>query len=410
MDPIKQSLIDAAGQLDASERNIQTSVRANLIKKRIRIPLWIPALVIACFIAFIGIQLLKPETTTVQTISSNLTPEDYEFLYESMQSINATNHQEEFQLSFVAEVAYPHYGNYKGINFDEKEFARRLENERKTLITESESFQLMSETDPTYAGKLETIYLPHYVKSRYYEEVLLEQLENQYPSFNTSTLKHMLQYEAVKYFASLEESSQFLPYDDIMSIAIMNYSDYHLIVGAVMSVHEDHFIVVKDGNYFELNGLTTDQIASFNEGVYKIPIEYMDTLVVGDMVELYFPDYYMYNVNVQEMIPYQVTKAVIGLTLDGEAAASLLELIEPLERTPWKEIPNNGIKYELYALDAFFEFHYKEVEDIFTEEEYIFTLYDMKSEEKIVVPKHISESIYELLKRAKYIKPSNPQG
>ena len=330
MDPIKQSLIDAAGQLDASERNIQTSVRANLTKKRIRIPLWIPALIIACFIAFIGIQLLKPETTTVQTISSNLTPEDYEFLYESMQSINATNHQEEFQLSFVAEVAYPHYGNYKGIKFDEKEFARRLENERKTLITESESFQLMSETDPTYAGKLETIYLPHYVKSRYYEELLLEQLENQYPSFNTSTLKHMLQYEAVKYFASLEESSQFLPYDDIMSIAIMNYSDYHLIVGAVMSVHEDHFIVVKDGNYFELNGLTTDQIASFNKGVYKIPIEYMDKFYAGDMVQLYFPDYYMVSDSVQEMIPIQVTKALLNLTLEDEANESLLALIEPL--------------------------------------------------------------------------------
>ena len=403
MDPIKQSLIDAAGQLDASERNVQARVRANLTKKRIRIPLWIPALVIACFIAFIGIQLLKPETTTVQTISSNLTPEDYEFLYESMQSINATNHQEEFQLSFVAEVAYPHYGNYKGIKFDEKEFARRLENERKTLITESESFQLLSETDPTYAGKLETIYLPHYVKSRYYEELLLEQLENQYPSFNTSTLKHMLQYEAVKYFASLEESSQFLPYDDLMSIAIMNYSDYHLIVGAVMSVHEDHFIVVKDGNYFELNGLTTDQIASFNEGVYKIPIEYMDTLVVGDMVELYFPDYYMYNVNVQEMIPYQVTKAVIGLTLDGEAAASLLELIEPLERTPWKEIPGYMIDYDLIALNAHFNFSYDN-------EAGIFTLYDMKSYEKLIAPKHISESIYELLKLAKYINPLNPQG
>ena len=409
MDPIKQSLIDAAGQLDASERNVQAKVRANLTKKRIRMPIWIPALAIACFIAFVGIQFLKSETGPVPTISANLTPVEYEYLYELMESTSST-HVEQVQLSFVADIAYPYYGTYKGITLDESEFAKRLEAERKIYITESESFQLMSETDSIAAEKLETIYLPHYVKARYYEELLLEQLKTQYPSFNTSTLEHMLQYEAVKYFASLEESSQFLPYNDLMAIAIMNYSDYHLIVGAVMSVHEDHFIVVKDGNYFELNGLTTDQIASFNDGVYKIPIEYMDTLVVGDMVELYFPDYYMYSVNVQEMIPYQVTKAVIGLTLDGEAAASLLELIEPLERTPWKEIPNNGIKYELYALDAFFVFHYKEVEDIFTEEEYIFTLYDMKSEEKIVVPKHISESIYELLKRAKYIKPSNPQG
>ena len=170
-----------------------------------------------------------------------------------------------------------------------------------------------------------------------------------------------------------------------------------------MSVHEDHFIVVKDGNYFELNGLTTDQIASFNEGVYKIPIEYLDTLVVGDMVELYYPDYYMSSFNVQEMIPYQVTKAVIGLTLEGEAAASLLELIEPLERTPWKEIPGYMIDYDLIVLNAHFSFSYDN-------EEGIFTFYAMKSTEKIVVPKHLTEAIYELLKLSKYIKPSNPQG
>ena len=129
----------------------------------------------------------------------------------------------------------------------------------------------------------------------------------------------------------------------------------------------------------------------------------MDTLVVGDMVELYFPDYYMYNVNVQEMIPYQVTKAVIGLTLEGEAAKSLLELIEPLERTPWKEIPGYMIDYDLIALNAHFSFSYDN-------EAGIFTLYDMKSYEKLIAPKHISESIYELLKLTKYIKPSNPQG
>ena len=402
MDPIKQSLIDAAGQLDASERNVQAKVRANLTKKRIRIPLWVPPLAIACFIAFIGLQFLKLDPAPVQTVSSNLTPEDYEFLYESMQSISST-HPDEFKLSFVAEVAYPHYGNYKGIKIDEKEFVRRLETERKTHITESESFQLVSESDPTYAEKLETIYLPHYVKSRYYEELLLEQLQSEYPTFGTSALRHMLQYEAVKYFASLEESSQFLPYDDLISIAIMNYSDYHQIIGAVMSVHEDHYIVVKDGNYFELNGLTTDQIASFNEGVYKIPIEYMDTLVVGDMVELYYPDYYMSSSNVQEMIPYQVTKAVIGLTLEGEAAASLLEIIEPLERTPWKEIPGYMIDYDLIALNAHFSFAYDN-------EAGIFTFYDMKSTEKIVVPKHLTEAIYELLKLSKYNKPSNPQG
>ena len=271
MDPIKQSLIDAAGQLDASERNVQARVRANLTKERIHIPLWIPALVIACFIAFIGIQLMKPETTTVQTISSNLTPEDYEYLYESMQSISST-HPDESKLRFVAEVAYPHYGNYKGIKIDEKEFVRRLETERKTLITESESFQLISETDPTYAKKLETIYLPHYVKSRYYEELLLEQLQRKYPTFSSSALEHMLQYEAVKYFASLEESSQFLPYNDLITIAYMNYSDYHRIEAAVMSVHEDHYIVVKDANYFELNGLTTDQIASFKRVSIKFQL------------------------------------------------------------------------------------------------------------------------------------------
>jgi hypothetical protein len=402
MDPIKQSLIDVAGNLEASERNVQAKVRANLTKKRIRMPIWIPALAITCFIAFIGIQFLKPDTTPVQTTSANLTKEDYEYLYESMQSISSTN-PDEFKLRFVADIAYPHYGNYKGITLDEKEFARRLEAERKANITESESFQLMSETDPIAAEKLETIYLPHYVKARYYEELLLEQLENQYPSFKSYTLEHMLQYEAVKYFATLEESSQFLPHNDLMSIAIMNYSDYHRIEGAVMSVHEDHYIVVKDGNYFELNGLTTDQIASFNEGVYKIPIEYMDTLVVGDMVELYYPDYYMISVNVQEMIPFQVTKAVISLTLEDEAAASLLELIEPLERTPWKEIPGYMIDYGLIALNAHFNFSYDN-------EAGIFTLYDMKSEEKLIAPKHISESIYEILKLAKYIKPSNPQG
>ncbi len=401
MDPIKQSLIDVAGNLEASEQNVQANVRANLTKKRIRMPIWIPALAITCFIAFIGIQFLKPETAPVQINSANLTKEDYEYLYEAMHSINST-HVEQFQLEFVADIAYPHYAKYKGIAIDEKEFTRRLEAERKTYITESESFQLMYETDPIAAEKLERIYLPHYVKARYYEELLLEQLENQYPTFNTSTLSHMLQYEAVKYFATLEESSQFLPHNDLMSIAIMNYSDYHRIEAAVMSVHEDHYIVIKDGNYFELNGLTTDQIASFKEGVYKIPIEYLGTLGVGDMVELYFPDYYMGSDNVHEMIPFQVTKAVISLTLEGEAAASLLELIEPLERTPWKEIPGSMIDNELIALDAHYNFSYDN-------EAGIFTLYDMKSEEKLIAPKHISELIYEILKLAN-IKPSNPQG
>ena len=396
MDPIKQSLIDVAGNLDASERNVQAKVRANLTKKRIRMPIWIPTLAIACFIAFVGIQYLKPDTTPIQTTSTNLTPEDYQYLYELMHSRSST-HVEEVQLRFVADIAYPHYAKYKGITIDEKEFARRLEAERK-LMTESDSFQLMSETDPIAAEKLESIYLPHFVKARYYEELLLEQLETQYPSFKSYTLEHMLQYEAVKYFASLEESSQFLPHNDLMSIAMMNYSDYHRITGAVMSVHKDHYIVVKDGNYFELNGLTTDQIASFKEGVYKIPIEYMDTLVVGDMVELYFPNYYMSSGKVQEMVPYQVTQAVISLTLEGEAATSLLQLIEPLERTHWKLISGTRIDYELMALNDYFTFTYEH-------EAGIFTLYDMNSEEKIVVPKRLNESIYELLKLAKYIKP-----
>ncbi len=401
MDPIKQSLIDAAGNLEASERTVQAKVRANLTKKRIHMPIWIPSLVIACFIAFIGIQYLKPDTTPVQTTSTNLTSEDYQYLYELMHSASST-HVEEFQLRFVAEIAYTHYAKYKGITIDEKEFARKLEAERK-LMKESNSFQLVSETDPIAAEKLESIYLPHFVKASYYEELLLEQLKTQYPSFHSTTLDHMLQFEAVKYFASLEEASQFLPNNELMSIALLNYSDYHKITGAVMSVQEDHYIVVKDGNYFELNGLTMDQIASFKEGVYKIPIEYLDTLVVGDMVELYFPDYYMYSNNVQEMVPYEVTPAVIGLTLEGEAAESLLQLVEPLERTHWKLTPGTTIDYELMALNSHFTFTYEN-------EEGIFTLYDMNSEEKIVVPKHLSDSIYELLKLSKYIKPSNPQG
>ena len=391
MDPIKQSLIDAAGQLDASERNVQAKVRANLTKKPIRMPIWIPALAIACFIAFVGIQYLKPDTTPIQTISSNLTSEDYEYLYELMQSSTST-HVEEFQLSFVADIAYQHYSTFKGIALDEKELARRIEVEKKTLLEESEIFRLVSESDQNF----EAIYLPHYVKSRYYEELLLEQLKTEYPSFNTSTLEHMLQFEAVKYFASLEESAQFLPYDDIMSIAYMNYSDYHRLEAAVMSVHEDHFIVVKDGNYFELNELTTDQIASFSKGVYKIPIEYMDKFYVGDMVQLYFPDYYMVSDSVQEMIPIQVTKALLNLTLEDEANESLLALIEPLERTQFKSIPPIMTDYALVALDAHFIFNY----DI---EEGIFTFYKMNSQdvEKIIVPKHISESIYELFKLGK---------
>ena len=166
MDPIKQSLINAAGQLDASERNVQARVRANVTKKRIRIPLWIPTLAIACFIAFIAIQFLKPETTPLQTTTANLTKEDYAYLYELMQSTNTT-HVEEFQLSFVADLAYPHYAKSKGITLDEKEFASRLEAERKKIIAESELFELVSETDPIAAEKLETIYFPHYVKARY---------------------------------------------------------------------------------------------------------------------------------------------------------------------------------------------------------------------------------------------------
>ena len=392
MDPIKQSLIDVAGNLEASERNVQAKVRANLTKKRIRIPIWIPALVIACFMAFVGV-LLKPDTTPVQTTSANLTPEDYEYLYELMQSSSST-HVEEFQLSFVADIAYQHYSTFKGIALDEKELARRIEVEKKTLLEESEAFRLVSESDPNF----EAIYFPHYVKARYYEELLLEQLKTQYPSFNSYALEHMLKFEAVKYFASLEESSQFLPYNDLMSIALMNYSDYHRIEGAVMSVHEDHYIVVKDGNYFELSGLTTDQIASFNEGVYKIPIEYVDTLVVGDVVELYYSDYYMSSVNVQEMIPIQVTKALFNLTLENNDAASLLELIEPLERTSWEIVPPNMTDFILIALNAPFIFNYDN-------EEGIFTLYALDNQEKIVVPKHLTESIYELLKFAKYIKP-----
>ena len=397
MDPIKQSLIDVAGNLEASERNVQAKVRANLTKKRMSMPIWIPALVIACFIAFVGIQFLKPDTTPVQTTSVNLTPEDYEYLYELMQSAFST-HVEEFQLSFVADIAYQHYAKLKGITLDEKELARRLEVEKIALLEESESYRLVAESDPIAAEKLETIYFPRYVKARYYEELLLEQLQTQYPSFDANTLEHMLKFEAVKYFATLEESSQFLPYNDLMSIAIMNYSDYNRIIGAVMSVHEDHYIVVKDGNYFELNGLTTDQIASFKEGVYKVPTEYMDTLVVGDMVELYFADYYMTSGNVQEMVPYQVTPAVIGLTLEGEEAVAFLALIEPLERTHWKLISGTKIDYELMALNAYFTFTYEH-------EEGIFTLYNMNSEEKIVVPKRLSDSLYELLKLAKYIKP-----
>ena len=117
----------------------------------------------------------------------------------------------------------------------------------------------------------------------------------------------------------------------------------------------------------------------------------MDKFYVGDMVQLFFPDYYMVSDSVQEMIPIQVTKALLNLTLEDEANESLLALIEPLERTQIKTIPPIMTDYVLIALDAHYIFNYDN-------EEGISTFFDMNSYEKIIVPKHISKSIYELLK------------
>ena len=63
---------------------------------------------------------MKPDTTPVQTTSANLTKEDYEYLSELMQSSSST-HVEQFQLSFVADIAYPHYAKLKGITLDEND-------------------------------------------------------------------------------------------------------------------------------------------------------------------------------------------------------------------------------------------------------------------------------------------------
>ena len=397
MDPIKESLIHAAGTLDEHEANVHAKVLSSVqakLKKKQKIKwfsIWIPAIALASFMVFFAVQMMQPSPVELRTASHELTKEDYQFLYEIMQSTKSTD-PAEYKFNFVAHIALPYYAEIMDITLNEKELTRRVK-EQIAEFKKSETYE--SESNAKF---YESIFIPFIEEASYSEELLLKQLKTEYPTFNLDTLEKLLYYNAIQYFMTLNEAKMFASNEELASI--IDIANMNAKV-TIIQIEKDYMVAVENGNYFELNGLSTEQIASFRN-VYKIPVGLLNGVNVGSTTELVFWQD-KYAEHIIEILPFSSANSFISFEIDYPTSTSFLSLIEDLQWTKGTTFEN--ATHQL--LGILFENQHYIIQFNSTFDQ--FTIYDMLDEEKTIVPEQLNSQLIDIIKMANYPSIDPPQ-
>lgn len=391
MDRIKESLIHIVGNINQHEENVFRKVRTGVDKKKKSkkslLPIWIPAIALAIFMTFFAFQIMNP-TEEFSTGTITLTKSDYQFLYEQMKNVKATN-QDAAQLEFVADIALPFYAETTSLNINQVEL-NQFVTEELTAFKKSEQYSILA-NDPNFT-LYETIYIPLLTKARYIEEQLLNQLKIQYPSFKRETLQKMLQYNAVQYYLTLEEATMFASKKELLEIANIANKEAEM---TITHIEEDYIIAVENGNFYELNHLSPEQIASFHEGVYKIPVGLIDVEEVGSSAKMTFWENKYENENVQEIIPTNYSKSFISFELDYPSSLEFLTLMKNLEWSHFTSLNEEQILLGILFENQHHLIQYNEVNDQYT-------IFAMLDEQKAEVPKQLNSQLIDIIKKAKY--------
>ena len=402
MDPIKESLIHAVGNLDKQEANVHAKVLSSIqgkLKNKQKLkwfPIWIPAIALASFMIFFAVQMIQPSPIEQRTASLELTKEDYQFLYEIMQETSSSN-PDEYNFDFVAQIAFPHYAKAMDITLDEKELAKRIEAISSSL---KKSLHYQSEPNAKY---YETVYIPLIAYSTYSKELLLEHYQINYPSFNQETIEKLIQYNAIVHFMTLDEAEWFAPNEELANIA--NITNTKATV-TILYKERDYIIAVENGNYFELDGLSPEQIASFHKGVYKIPIDLLNGKNVGNTVEISFwkteDADYIFPDNLIEILPVHASDSFSSFEIDDPTSTKFIALIKNLEWTKWTSFENATYQLGILFEDQHYIIQFNSALDHFT-------IYDMLDEEKTIVPTQLNSQLIDLIKSAKFPSIKTPQ-
>ena len=383
MEPIKQSLIDAAGNLEASEQNVQARVRANFTKKKLTIKRFLPSFAAVAIVAIIAFALtLLPKDESIITANYS-TEEQLAYLYEKMHEGKST-HPHLSKLEFITDVALPSYAKYLGITINQEELALWIETEIEKE-KDAETFKLLQQR-PEY-DKIINIYVPHYYTARYLEKEVLQKYKELYPTLSKMSREHLMQYEAISYFMHEEEVKHFASYEEISSI--IDYTD-NKGFGTIIATDKNVVTVAIGANYLDIAELSVDQISSFHE-VVQLPLP-NKTAELGQYVQFYYMnDFVIEKRNVKEIVPVSIVPAYTIFTDPSSMFAdNFKQLIGSFNwsaHTKFNRLPN-----EYYVAIG-------DVEYLFAYDEQPIKLYNLTMDEVATVPVEKTEEFINTIRK-----------
>ena len=382
MDPIKQSLIDVAGNLEASERNVQAKVRANLTKKKLKIKCFIPSFAAVAIVAIIAFAFsLLPKDESIITANYS-TEEQLAYLYEKMHEGKST-HPHLYKLEFITDVALPSYAKYLGIPINQEELAMWIETEFEKE-KDLETFKLLQKT-PEY-DKIINIYVPHIYTARYLEKEVLKKYKEVFPTLSKESHEHLMQYEAITHFLT-EDYELFAPREEIEDI--LAYTDEKNF-GTIIDTEKNTITVAIGANFKDLEKLSVDQVASFHE-VVKLPLV-NKTAELGQYVQFfYMKDFTLEKRNIEEIVPFSLVPAYVIFHADEiQLETSFKQFSTTLDWSPHMKLDRLPNDYYVAIGD---------VEYLFAYDEQPIKLYNITMNEVATVPVEKTEEFINIIRK-----------
>lgn len=282
MDPIKQSLIEAAGDLTQSERNVRYNVR-NAVKRknRFKLPLFIPIAVTVCLVVIIGFFVVKALPTQYSISSSTAFDESYFDILVKMYPADEPDAEQNAFKEYVGDLAILAYGEYRGISLSEEEV---MANVKEYIEAEKLNEMKILRLDGVDNAIFKQLYIPHFFRKFAIQNDLYELYHQDYPTMFETTLSEMIQMDANSYFKEngLEE---ILSNPKFAKIPLQLDPDYEIYQGIVAAEREDAYLVVLHVNSAQIEGLTIEDLQIKFDHLYWMP-KVVDFLQVGSMIEV----------------------------------------------------------------------------------------------------------------------------
>ncbi len=283
MDPIKKSLIEAAGDLTQSERNVRYNVR-NAVKRknRFKLPLFIPIAVTVCLVVVIGFFVVKALPTQYSISSSTAFDESYFDILVKMYPADDPYAEQNAIYEYVGDLAILAYGEFHGVSLNEEEVIANVK-EYIEAVKKSDEIKRLGGLD---FAKFEQLYIPTLFSKFAIRDELVELYRQDYPTMFDTTLSEMVRMDAVAYFKEngLEEILANRKFDKI-ALQLQLDPDYEIYQGIVAAEREDAYLVVLHVNSAQIEGLTIEDLQIKFDHLYWMP-KVVDFLKVGDMIEV----------------------------------------------------------------------------------------------------------------------------